>query len=416
MAARLYGGFGVALYAAFFFVIVRGIVSFIVDDVFGQAHSVFPLYLGSAVIIELLALTRLKDKPLAFGAVGGLLIGTLGTVIEKLWNDLVFPFPWPRDIWFEGLAMAIPVAVGTGLCGALFFLGLTGRLPAPGVRRAVVAGAILVTTVAVANGLSATVPKDASATISTTQVGTESAPEIMTKIAVQPADLVDDHPTWVQLTAWQGGSKYVKGIVTQRLKRTGPNTWESTRPMPVGGNWKTLVRVQDGRMLTAAPIFLPADQPFDVKEVPVEAEGHPRLRPGDQDPAARAVVRRSHLAVGRRERHRAAVQPGHPRRHLRCRQPGLASHRGARRCARRLRPADVERHIYADVMMLAGALYAHHAALLAIPALVPAVVVVGVVLHIARKDRRDEREERDIIERAFEDSPSDADHDQEKDT
>lgn len=67
-------------------------------------------------------------------------------------------------------------------------------------------------------------------------------------------------------------------------------------------------------------------------------------------------------------------------------------------------------------MMLAGALYAHHAALLAIPALVPAVVVVGVVLHIARKDRRDEREERDIIERAFEDSPSDADHDQEKDT
>jgi hypothetical protein len=47
-------------------------------------------------------------------------------------------------------------------------------------------------------------------------------------------------------------------------------------------------------------------------------------------------------------------------------------------------------------------LLAHHAALLAIPAFVPAVVVVGVVLYIARKDRREEREERDIIERAFE--------------
>jgi hypothetical protein len=46
-------------------------------------------------------------------------------------------------------------------------------------------------------------------------------------------------------------------------------------------------------------------------------------------------------------------------------------------------------------------LLAHHAALLAIPALVPAVVVVGVVLYIARKDRRDEAEERDLIERAF---------------
>ena len=46
-------------------------------------------------------------------------------------------------------------------------------------------------------------------------------------------------------------------------------------------------------------------------------------------------------------------------------------------------------------------LFAHHAALLAIPALVPAIVVVGVVLHIARKDRREEQAERDLIERAF---------------
>jgi len=56
-------------------------------------------------------------------------------------------------------------------------------------------------------------------------------------------------------------------------------------------------------------------------------------------------------------------------------------------------------------------LLAHHAALLAIPALVPAVVVVGVVLYIARKDRRDEAEERDLIERAF-----DKDDDRKDDT
>lgn len=43
-------------------------------------------------------------------------------------------------------------------------------------------------------------------------------------------------------------------------------------------------------------------------------------------------------------------------------------------------------------MIAAGVLYAHHAALLAIPALVPAVVVVSVV-------------------RAFEDEPSTDDHD-----
>ncbi|MGH3459546.1 hypothetical protein [Aeromicrobium sp.] len=271
VAARLYGGVGVALYTAFFFVIVRGIVSFVVTDVFGQAHHVFPLYLGSAVIIELLALSRLKDKPLVFGAVGGLVIGTVGTVIEKLWNDLVFPFPWPQDIWLEGLAMTLPVAIGAGLCGALFSMGLRGQLPSPNVGRAIVVGSILVTGAAAANGLYATVPDDAAATITTTQVGTDAQPEIMAKVSV-PADLIDDNPTWVQLTAWQGGSDDKKGIVTHQLQRTGDNTWESTQPVPVGGNWKTLLRVQDGRMLAGVPIFMPADAPLDAEEVPAEPQ------------------------------------------------------------------------------------------------------------------------------------------------
>ncbi len=273
VAARLYGGAGVALYAAFFFVIIRGIVSFIVGDVFGQAHHVFPLYLGSAVIIELLALTRLKDRPLVFGAVGGLLIATVGSVVEKLWNDLVFPFPWPQDIWLEGLLMTVPVAVGTGLCGALFYMGLTGQLPKPNVGRVIVIGTVVVISAAVANGLWATVPKDASASIRTSQVGTDAQPQIMAEVTVQPADLIDENPAWVQLTAWQGGTEGAdKGIVTHSLKRTGETTWESTRPVPVGGNWKTLLRVQDGRTLAAVPIFLPEDPPIDAEEVPVEAE------------------------------------------------------------------------------------------------------------------------------------------------
>ncbi len=41
-------------------------------------------------------------------------------------------------------------------------------------------------------------------------------------------------------------------------------------------------------------------------------------------------------------------------------------------------------------------LFAQHALLLAIPAFIPVIVVVGVVLYIARKDRRDEaREQRE---------------------
>ena len=40
-----------------------------------------------------------------------------------------------------------------------------------------------------------------------------------------------------------------------------------------------------------------------------------------------------------------------------------------------------------------GDLLAHPIAVLAIPAFVPAVVVVGVVLYIARKDRREAEQE-----------------------
>jgi hypothetical protein len=138
------------------------------------------------------------------------------------------------------------------------------------VGRTIVIGSILITGAAAANGLYATVPKDATASITTTQVGTDAEPTIMAKVSVQPADLIDDHPTWVQLTAWQGGTDDTKGVVTHRLKRTGENTWESTQPVPVGGNWKTLLRVQDGRMLTAVPVFMPEDAPLNVKEVPAE--------------------------------------------------------------------------------------------------------------------------------------------------
>lgn len=268
VAARLYVGPGAALAAAGFFVLTRGVVAFIVGDVFGHATHVFPLYLGSALIIELLALSRFKDRPLAFGALGGLLIGTVGTVIEKAWNDVVFAFPWPRDMWLEGLAMTVPVAVGAGLCGALFHLGMHGRLPANRwIGRGIVTGSILVACVAVGNGLHATVPDDARASIEVQEVGTADDREIMVQLSTTPG-LVDDDPTWVQITAWQGGGE---GIVTQELRRTGADSWETTEPVPIGGTWKTLVRVQDGRMLTAAPIYLPEDEAIGAEELPAEA-------------------------------------------------------------------------------------------------------------------------------------------------
>lgn len=271
VAARLYVGPGAALAAAVFFLVMRGIISFIVTDVMGEAHHVFPLYLGSALLIELLALARfnntaLKDKPLWFGAIGGLLIGTVGLVIEKFWNDRVFQFPWTQDMWVEGLLMAVPVAIASGLCGALFALGLQGRLPAKNVGRVIVTASVLVLSAAVANGLHATVPKNATAEFALTEVGSSASREVVAQVRLSEG-VVDDETTWVQITAWQGGGE---GVVTDRLRRTGVDTFESTKPVPVGGNWKTLLRVQDGRTLAAVPIYLPEDAPLKAAELPAD--------------------------------------------------------------------------------------------------------------------------------------------------
>lgn len=270
VAARLFVGPGAALFAAAFFLGMRGLVSFIVGPVFGQADHVFPLYLGSALLVELLALTALRRNFLAFGAVAGLLIGTVGTVVEKIWNDQVFQFAWTQDMWLEGLAMTVPVAVGAGLCGGLFALGLHGRLPSRAVGRTIVTASILVTSAAVANGLWATVPDDATATFETTRMSTPTG-DVMTVTATLSDGLVDGDPTWVQVTAWQGGGE---GVVTDNLAKVGDNTYESTIPIPVGGTWKTLLRVQDGRTLTAAPIYLAPDEAIGAEEF-IATDGEP---------------------------------------------------------------------------------------------------------------------------------------------
>jgi hypothetical protein len=271
VAARLFVGPGAAFFAACFFLGVRGVISFIVTDVLGQAHYVFSLYLGSAILIELLGATKLRHKPLWFGAVGGLLIGTVGMAIEAVWTALVFPFPWAPDMWAEGLAMTVPVAIGGGVCGALFALGLQGRLPVKRVSATIVALTVVAISASTANGLYATVPENAKATISLEEVGAPGKPEVMAKVELEPANLIDESPTWVHILSWQGGSPEQPGVVSDRLHRTGPNTWESTKPMPVHGNWKTLLRLQDGRMLAAVPIFLPADAALNAPELPASA-------------------------------------------------------------------------------------------------------------------------------------------------
>ena len=81
-------------------------------------------------------------------------------------------------------------------------------------------------------------------------------------VQLTPAGALDD-PSWVQITAWQG-----QGLVVTNLEQTGPGQYRTTEPVPLHGQWKTLLRLHDGRTLTAVQIWLPADEAIDAEQVP----------------------------------------------------------------------------------------------------------------------------------------------------
>src|SRR4051812_3604940 len=261
LAARLFIGRGGALAAAAFFLIVRGVIALIVGPVLGETTPMFPLYLGSAIVVELLALAvSLVRRPLVFGAVAGVLIGTVGFATEWGWSHVRSTLSWGTDILVEGTLMAIAGGVAGGLLGALLASGLRRRLPRPAVARTVLVSSLVVLAACVTNGLIATVPDDLEATFGIENV-TDNPRTANITVQLDPADVLDD-PSWVQITSWQG-----QGLVVDALEKTGEGRYRTTQPIPIHDDWKALLRLHDGRMLSAVPIYLPADAAIPADEI-----------------------------------------------------------------------------------------------------------------------------------------------------
>src|SRR3954462_16016535 len=145
VAARLFIGRGGALAAVAFFLVIRGLIALIVGPVLGQVTPMFPLYLGSAIVGEVLALAvSLVRRPLVFGATAGVLIGTAGFATEWGWSHVRSTLSWGPDILVEGTLMAIAGGVAGGLLGALLASGLRRRLPRPAVARTVLVSSLVV--------------------------------------------------------------------------------------------------------------------------------------------------------------------------------------------------------------------------------------------------------------------------------
>ncbi|MFI5541971.1 hypothetical protein ACIA5H_36975 [Nocardia sp. NPDC051900] len=260
-----------------FAALVRTVVAVLVGGpIMDAPRNVFPLYLGCAVVVELLALLPLIRRPIWWGALCGLGIATVGLWLESLWVRAVYVNPWPAAMWPELLAMAVPTGIAGGVVGALLAMTLRGEpLPRPPVRRGLMVAAVVIVAAATANGLLIDVPEQATATVALRDV--ESGPGgrmVLADVRVTPADLVGSDPEWIQILSWQGGigsDSPGRGLVVDHLQRVGPGHYVSTEPVPAHGSWKTVLRLQDGRVLTAAPIFMAADPGIGVDEVPALA-------------------------------------------------------------------------------------------------------------------------------------------------
>jgi hypothetical protein len=79
-------------------------------------------------------------------------------------------------------------------------------------------------------------------------------------------DLPED-PNWFTATSWQGG-----GLVVDRLERIGPGVYRTTEPIPLDGEWKTMLRLHHGRTLSALPVYLPADPAIPVEGIPARPQ------------------------------------------------------------------------------------------------------------------------------------------------
>ncbi|WP_028066097.1 hypothetical protein [Solirubrobacter soli] len=268
VATRVWLGRGAALGAAAFFLAMRALMALLVGPVLGEPTPHFPLYIVSALVVELIAL-RVK-RPLPFALASGVGIGTFGLAAEWGWTHVWMPLPWPAALAPEGVLAGFATALAASCVGAWLGARLS-QDRTPSLRPAAAAGAAALFAL-VAFGLVSTGSQGVRAVVTLEPRAGEAAAAADGAPATAVATVRLDPPTgaddanWLTATAWQGG-----GLVVDRLQRVREGVYRSTQPLPLTGDWKTMIRLHRGRALTALPVHLPADSAIPVAGVPARA-------------------------------------------------------------------------------------------------------------------------------------------------
>ncbi len=248
-----------AVKAVVAYVIVRGSIALIVSGPLHHTFPRFPLYLASALVVEVVALWLGTGNRLRYALVSGVAIATVGMVGELAWVKLSGWADVPVNDARVFLVVPV-VAVAAAVLGGALSRPVWAQRTVPGLA-AGLAGVVL------AGTLLSLLPRNVGhveATIYLTPVGQQAT----VAVELAPADAAR-HATAFGVVSWQGG-----GRVSAKLNEVGPGRYVSSRPLPVTGDWKTMVGLQRGSEVMAVPVYLPADPEINAPAIAALPQRH----------------------------------------------------------------------------------------------------------------------------------------------
>jgi hypothetical protein len=269
VAARsLLGPWG-AFKALVLFLVIRSALAVFVGPIAGYTTPHFPLYVAEAAAVELAALAAPR-APLRFALLSGLGIGTLGFAAEWGWSHVWMPHPWPASMLVPAAILALAAAVAGSVLGARMSQSLAmpeseraGLAPIAG---RVVALAGVAALVALFVPLPRTGGDGTRAAIVPTPAGDG---RVNLAVELDPPDATKGNQ-WFEVLSWQGRTPGQLRQLTA-LREVGPGRYVTERPVPVTGNWKTMLRLAKGSHLMALPVYLPPSPQASRAGVPVRA-------------------------------------------------------------------------------------------------------------------------------------------------
>jgi hypothetical protein len=271
-ARSILGPWGTFQALAMYFVI-RGALALFVGDVAGYTTPHFPLYLAEAAVVELAALAAPR-APLRFAVLSGLGIGTVGLAAEWGWSHVWMPNPWPASMLAQAAILALAAALAGSVLGARMSQSLampeSERAALPAIAPRAVALAATVALVALFVPLPRSAGDGTRAAIVPTPAGHG---RVNLAVRLDPPGAARSNQ-WFQVLSWQGRTPGQLRQLTA-LRGVGRGRYVTERPVPVGGNWKTMLRLAKGTHLMALPVYLPPAPQSGRAGVPVAPRSGP---------------------------------------------------------------------------------------------------------------------------------------------